>query len=267
MAAQFCMACGKPLPTDAQFCLACGKPTGYSGAASASPPPAPLFSDAAPQAPSPGLPPTDPAASTLPPLGSLLGVEGGRSFLLQHELLSGGRNYRVLSAEKRPLFTVRENVGQELWSHLFQARPAPEMGLHFGVMGAPTLTYIWSVEDAARNIRGVVQIQVHGNRAVSTLVDAAGAPVLAVGVERGLMGKLNATAAFPDGRTMFQTQGNLLRHNFSIRDASGAEVAKIHEAFASVRDTYHLDLTAPIDPLFPLVFAVLIDREKEASSR
>jgi hypothetical protein len=215
-----------------------------------------------PPAPPPG-PAPPPAPSGLPPLASVLGLEGGRRFLLQHQLLSMGRNYRVLSHDKRHLFTVRENAGQDLWANAFQNRPAPQGGLLFGLMGPPTRSFTWSIDDAAGNPRGAIQITEHGNSAASTVVDAAGTPVLAVHIQRGMMGGLTAVAAFPDGRTMFETKGNMLRHTFEIHDPSGTEVAKVHEAFVSVRDTYNLDILGNVDPLCPLLFGILIDREKE----
>ena len=75
---------------------------------------------------------------------------------------------------------------------------------------------------------------------------------------------MTATAVAPDGRPLLEAKGHLISHNFSLHDGSGAEVAKVHEAWASVRDTYNLDVSAKVDPLAPLIFAILIDREKEA---
>jgi hypothetical protein len=262
MATQFCMSCGRELPAEAQFCLGCGKPTGGAGVSAPAPPPLAFPPSAGVPGGTSGGAPPDPGAVPLPPLGSILGLEGCRNFLLQHQLLTEGRNYRVLNHEKRHLFTVKENVGQDLWANMFRSRPPPRSGAFFGQLGAPTYTYTWGVEDASRNVQGVIQIQMHGNTAVSTLVNAAGAPILAVSVERSLMGTMNATAAFPDGRAMFQTKGNLIRHSFSVHDPSGGEVAKIHESFASLRDTYNLDIVGNVDPLAPLIFAILIDREK-----
>jgi uncharacterized protein YxjI len=208
--------------------------------------------------------PAPPAASDGSALRAALAVEGCKKFLVQHQLLSDGRNYRVLNHEKRHLFTVKENVRQEMVANLFGGARAPEQGLHYGAVAPQSHTFVWTVADSANNPQGAISIQVAGNAAVSTLTDSTGAPVLAVNVQRGMMGGLTATAAFPDGRTMFEARGNLLRHNFAIHDASGAAVAKIHEAWASVRDTYNLDLEGSVDPLCALIFAILIDREKAA---
>ncbi len=195
----------------------------------------------------------------------MLGVEGGRSFLLQHQLLSGGRNYRVLNPEKRHLFTVRESLGQELRANFLGGGGPAGTGFHLGPVAVGTRTFVWTVLDSAGSGRGTISIQMSGYHAASTLTDSAGTPILVVHVDRGLVGGLTANATLGDGRPMFLTKGNLFRHNFSILDATGQEVAKIHEAWASVRDTYSLEIVGNVDPLGPLIFAILIDREKETN--
>jgi uncharacterized protein YxjI len=250
MAAQFCMKCGKPLPVGAQFCMGCGTPV--SGAPGS---PGPT------QAPAP---PPPPPPSPGPSLSEVLGLQGGRTFLLQHQLVGGGRNYRVLNAEKRPLFTVKENFGQEMRSNLLGGMLG-QSGSNFG-LGSTALnrqTMAWTIHDSAGGQRASITFQISGYHVVSTLTEASGTPLQVVTVDRGLVGGLTAMAALPDGRPLFQSKGNLIHHNFAILDATGREVAKIHEAWASVRDTYSLDLVAPVDPLGPLIFAILIDREKE----
>lgn len=277
MAAQFCMACGKPLPPDAQFCFSCGAAVGTAapnaagtssgpgpggpsptGATSAPPPPPP------PPPGAPGVAGPDATTARLA-LGSALGLQGGRTFLLQHQLVSGGRNYRVLDHEKRHLFTVRENYLQDVRSNFLGGMVQQNTGFGIGRLGMGTRNLSWAVLDSGGNPRGSITIQMSGYSAASTLSDATGVPLLNVTVSRGVVGKLTATASSPDGRPMFQTEGNQIRHNFSIHDPTGKEVAKIHEAWASVRDTYGLDLVGNADPLCALVFAILIDREKESN--
>ncbi|MGP8072640.1 MAG: zinc-ribbon domain-containing protein [Thermoplasmata archaeon] len=252
MGSQFCMNCGQPLPPGSQFCMGCGTP-----AAGAVPAAAPN-----PSAPPPPPPPPPPPSG--PPLATALGLEGGRSFLLQHQLLAAGRSYRILTPEKRHLFTVKENFGQEMRSNFMGGMLGNQGGaLGLGSTAFNHRTFAWTVHDAAGALRANITFQVSGYHATSTLADTAGSPILVVNVDRGLVGGLTATAVLPDGRPLFQTKGNLIHHNFSILDPSGRELAKIHEAWASVRDTYNLDLVAPVDPLGALIFAILIDREKE----
>jgi uncharacterized protein YxjI len=251
MASQFCVGCGKPLPDDAQFCTSCGRAVQSNPAAPAPP------SQGPPPPPSP-----EAMAQASKAFGSSLGLEGSRSFLLQHELVSGGRNYRVLNHEKRHLFSARENLGEELRANLLGGMGAPSIASGLGRFPPVTRTFPWTVLDAAGNVRGSIVIQMTGMTAVSMLTDSTGVPILTVQVARSTFGGLTASATYPDGRPMLEARGNLIHHNFSIHDASGREVAKIHEAFASIRDTYNLDLVGNVDPLYPLIFALLIDREK-----
>lgn len=275
MAAQFCTGCGKPMASDARFCAGCGTPvTGGSppGGVSASPPAGTSAAPSAPAGPVPAAAPPPPAgappAMSGPSLNQVLGLVGVRNFLVQHQLFSGQRNYRVLNHEKRHLFTVKEDMRQELMSNILGNRASAAVSgfsFHMGREQAAPTNFTWTVADASGGVWGTITIQVTGNNSVATMTDSSGNPQVAVNVDRSMMGGLSATAAFPDGRSMFVAHGNLLRHSFMIKDANGQDVAKIHEAWASIRDTYNLDLTANVDPLCPLIFAILIDREKQAA--
>ncbi len=271
MAAQFCSACGAPLPPGAGFCAGCGQPVAAPPAGPSTNAPAPPFAPPPPNDPGAGpMPPFAPAApraSAGPPLGVLLGLEGRRQFLLQHELLAGRRNYRVLDHEKHHRLTVRENSAEEMEAREAMPAAGPPLGFHWGRSEPPTRVFVWSVADPSGAEQGRILVREHGNSIVANLLDGSGQPVLAVRVDRGGMGGLDAKAVYPDGRTMFEARGNLLRHSFAIHDGTGAEVAKIHEAFVSVRDTFHLDVLGSIDPLYPLIFAVLIDGEKIESEQ
>lgn len=187
---------------------------------------------------------------------------GGQSFLVQHQFLNGGHSYRVLSQEKRHLFTARENFGQEYQSGFLGAvlggqRSGQGIGSGWGAR-----TFAWNLLDAGNAPRGSIVLRLAEYQAQSTVSDAAGTPVLSVTINIGLLNKLNATAVTPDGRPVLHVERNLIHHNFSALDAQGREAVKISEAFASFRDTYRVDLVAPVDPVTALLFAILIDREK-----
>jgi hypothetical protein len=249
MAASFCMKCGAQLPGGAQFCRACGTP--IAAAPAIANPPAPGGATS----PGPAVPAAapSPAAPAGPPLSVVLGLEGQTKFLLEHELLSGSRVYRVLTHEKRGLFTMREDLQKEMLVSLQNAASAVGLG---------PLTHVWSIVGPSGSVEGRVALQERGRVADSTVLDSNNAPVAVVNVDRGMAGGLTANAAYPDGRPMLSTKGNTLRHNFSIHGPSGDEVAKIHEAWMSVHDAYGLELVGSADPICVLAFAVLIDREK-----
>lgn len=198
-------------------------------------------------------------------LSTRLGIEGKKRFLLQHELLARGHIYRVLGPEKKLFFTVEEDIHEELeWLVLGQhppqppAQPAPEEGPR----PAPAVALVWSIVDSSGVPQAKISVEAVKNSTVSTVREISGVPVFAVGVSSSLLGDVNVTAAFPDGRPMFQSRENLLRHDFTVQDPSGKDIAKIHEAWVSAHDTYDLELGGDVDPLGPLVLAIVIDRMK-----
>ncbi len=268
---RFCARCDKPLPSDARFCAGCGTPVAAEegpssapqGSRSASSPTNRAGASAFEAPPCSGA---DPAAAA-PALSVALGLKGTTNFLLQHLLFSGARNYRVLDHQKRHLCTVKEDVREELITNVPTGPATPSSGPPpwRGRNASPEQTLYWQVADSRGTSRAKITIQESGGTSVSTLARPSGAPILAVTIARGPAGGLSATAAFPDGRPMFTTQGNLLRHDFTIHDATGASVAKVHEARVSLRDTYNLDLVGGAEPLCALVFAILLDREKRAT--
>jgi uncharacterized protein YxjI len=216
----------------------------------------------APMAP-PGFAPT----LSSPPLSAVLGVQGGTKFLLQHLLIGPKHSYRVMDLEKRHLFTLGENVREErqvgsvvggLLGHALGGRMSETVS--WGGVAHPGMSY-WVLDDNAGNMRGTLTLQVERHGATSTLADGAGNPSLVVNVTRGAM-SLDAKAVPADGSPMLEVKGHTMGHTFEIHDASGAEVAKIHEAWASMRDTYHLELKGNVDPLSAIVFAIVIDHYK-----
>jgi len=206
-------------------------------------------------------PPPAPAAGA--GLSGTLGLQGLRSFLVQHQILSFGHDYRVMDAQKNHLFTVRGDVGQNLKGNAMGSMIG---GLtnssYMQRLAARSVNMTYTLVNAQGTVHGTIKKEGGANSSVFTLLDLQGQAWVIVTLQRGLMGGMNATAVTPDGRPMLQTSGNLMRHNFMVKDPGGAELAKVHEAWVAVRDTYNVDLLGNIDALYPLVFTILIDFEK-----
>ena len=264
MPPSFCMKCGNAVPDGAAFCASCGSPVAGAGASpgpspSGPVPDGPISGPAAPPLAAGTGPPGVPAVTPIPiapapPLSGTLGLEGIRKFVLQHESVVGSRVYTVHTHEKRPLFRLREDRGQELQA-LAQGGAAAAL-LNWG-----TPTKVWVLVDSTGASQGRIAVRESPSNVQSMVLDSHGVPLLQVAVERRL-GGLQAQAASADGRSTLTAKGNLLGHNFSLHDGSGAEVAKIHEAWASMHDAYGLELTGGVDPVSAVIVAVLIDRER-----
>jgi len=204
-------------------------------------------------------------AAPAPPLSEQLGLTAGRKFLLQHVLIGPQHSYRVLDAEKRHLGSFGENISAErqaAFQRLFHP-PAMSPGQHLAVMwGPPERVAYWTIDDGAGQPRGTAVMEYRGRDGQTTICDAQGTPSLVLRTSRSGLSGLAATVALPDGRPLLEARGSLMHHEFSIHDAVGAEVAKVHEAWASVRDTFAVDLVGNADPLGVLMLAVVIDHFK-----
>ncbi|HYA57621.1 MAG TPA: zinc-ribbon domain-containing protein [Thermoplasmata archaeon] len=252
MAAQFCVKCGSSLPADAQFCLKCGSPVAAAPApAAAGPTLAPPPSLASP---SPGGGPTS------SDLSGALGLRGQRSFLVQHQVLSMGHSYRVMDSNKNHLFTVRGDAGQNIQGNMLGSLVG---GGYLGRFAARSVTMSYTLVDPQGTVHGSVVKEGGGNSSTFTLTDSSGQPWVVISLSRGVMGGITATAADGQGRPLMSTGGNLMRHNFMIKDAAQKDLAKVHEAWVAVRDTYNVDMLGSIDPVYPLVFTIMLDFEKE----
>jgi uncharacterized protein YxjI len=182
--------------------------------------------------------------------------------LIQHQVISLGHSYRVMDPEKNHLFTVRGDAGQNLSGNALGSLLGGSNS-YLGRMAARSVNMTYSLVNAQGTVLGSIQKQGGANQSQFTLVDSAGQRRVVVALQRGLVGGITATAVSPEGQPMLQTSGNLVRHNFMIKGPGGEDLAKVHEAWVAVRDTYNVDMLGNIDPLYPLVFTILIDFEKE----
>ena len=198
---------------------------------------------------------------SLPPLDASLGLRGQRSFLVQHQLLSLGHSYRVMDAEQRHLFTVQGNASQNISGNMLGSLVGGSNS-YLGRMMARGVNMTYTLTDAQGTTYGTVAKQGGANQSSFTLVDSQGKPYVVVNLQRSLMGGITAAAVDPNGQPVLSTSGNLMRHNFMIKDAQGRDQAKVHEAWVAIRDTYNVDMLGDMNPLYPLVFTIMLDFEK-----
>jgi len=249
---QFCTKCGAALGDGAQFCARCG--------AAVTTGPAPAVVTGAPPPPDFSVPPPPPLS-----LADSLGVGFTRNFLIQHLLVGPKHSYRVMSRQKAHLFTIGENLHAErqaIWDTFIRpATGGTRSGGAFRWIEAPTYTAIWGLEDRENNLRGAFRLGYRSGLEDALLTDASGTPIVEVHISFG-MESFEATAALPNGLPVLSCKGSRLHHNFTIQEPRGAEVAKLHEDYVSARGTYNLDILGSIDPVYPILLAVLIDNSK-----
>jgi uncharacterized protein YxjI len=166
-----------------------------------------------------------------------------------------------MDTESRHLFTVEGNAGQNLSGNVLGGILGGSDS-YLGRLAARSTNMSYTLVNANGVGLGTILKEGGANQSTFTLADSSGRRLFVITLQRGVMGGITATAVSGDGRPMLQTSGNLVRHNFVIKDPTGSELAKVHEAWVAIRDTYNVDILGSIDPVYPLVFTILIDFEK-----
>lgn len=255
MGASSCPQCGQPTTPGAAFCASCGAPIAPPVAAPAAPAPPPA--DVGAPAPPPTAPP-----DALPSLADRLGLGGRREFLLQHELIALAHTYRVLDRENHHLFTVRETAHRDPSMTFGAPIGQPHLGVQRVQVGPGEHDSEWAILGVDSTPVGTITIREKSGHAVCSVADAGGSARLFVDIEHSGMDKIAAKAETAQGEFLFQAHGTEFTHNFPLLGADGREVAKVHEAWASVRDSFGVEITGAVDPFSPLIFALLLDDDK-----
>ncbi len=266
---EFCTACGQPVEDGAAFCAACGARVASPGGPSVpSSGPAARAGDPARSPPAAGSGPTLSGAGS-GQLGDVpsrsLGLEGLRSFLLRNRPDSSRWSYDVLDPSERSLLSISgdpERTIQQLLS--FRPPPAPAGGRRALFGPAPPVEFDWTISDARGvewgSIRGALSSAgFHLNLACSA-AGPTGRPLVLVEAQLRALGRLPAVAKSPDGRVLFSSPANALRHDYLLVGPSGAEVGRVHRKWARWEGSYNLELSEGVDPLAALVFTVTVDR-------
>ena len=184
-----------------------------------------------------------------------LPLSGRTRFLLRQRVLSIGATYDILDESKNPLFKVRQDSGNALGTALVGAL------YKFASRSMTRSYYIETVDD---RLVGVLEKGKGAFTTAYTITLTTGQMVGYINVRRGFMGGLKAALLDAQGRPMIDTQGNLLRRKYTMRDAAGGEVARITAKMLQIGDTYSVELFGNVHPIYPLTFAVIIDFEKDS---
>jgi uncharacterized protein YxjI len=70
------------------------------------------------------------------------------------------------------------------------------------------------------------------------------------------------------GQEVARIKGNLTEHDFTIQSPTGAIIAQIHKKWASVRDSYGVEITSQdLDPYVILAYSIAMDNVEYKKSR
>lgn len=220
--------------------------------------------------PAPPLPSTLPPPVPTPPapgagasLTERLGLAGRSRVVVQRLFLeSASLSCVVRNDQKETLFTVRLDVAETVGTMIGDLRARRRL------MGTRIYRFLDSAGAVVATLSEVPE-SAHLARSTQSLrlTDGSGTPWFDFALERSaFLGRFTATGSTPDGRPVLRVQASTNHHNFEITDPSGGTVAKVHESWLAVRDTYAIEIVGPIEPLGPIVFGIWLDFAKAARS-
>ncbi len=208
-----------------------------------------------------------------------LGLANLTSFAVVQAAFGDNWSYQVRSPSGQLLFSIVANPGTELVNMIlegFRQRPPPNPDhkwIRLG--GAPVLpAFHWQILASSGTPWGTIAVQptlvplksiVSTMKLTYTALDRSNAVIAAVDVENHALGGFTATAMSADGKPLFSATGDTLGHNFVMVDPAGAEVVSVHEPWVAFTAAFGIDLKAPVNPVAPVLFAIIIDRAHIAS--
>lgn len=184
-------------------------------------------------------------------------LSGKSELLMKKKILALGKNYTVMDTLENPLCYVRLNFGSNIAGNILSR----DMGKWAGRM----MQYTYTVEDA--NQQNALEIR-KGPGAWKTNFQVTepetGQQVGVISMKRGLVGGMLAQWFDPASNAVtLKTQGNVLRRQYAMLDENNTEVASVRHKIVAIRDTWNLNLNAGSNHLEAVVFATVLDFEKE----
>lgn len=184
-------------------------------------------------------------------------LSGKSDILMKKKILALGKNYTVMDTSQEPLCYVNLNMGSNIAGTLIAG--------NLGKWAGRTLQYTYVVQDANRQDALLIK---KGPGAWSTnfsvLEEQSGEQIATISLKRSLIGGMEAQWYDPasDSVTMV-TKGNVIRRQYSIVDHNQNEIGFVRHKIAAVRDTWNLKLEPSANILNAVVFATVLDFEKE----
>ncbi|MCL4329578.1 MAG: hypothetical protein M1533_01075 [Candidatus Thermoplasmatota archaeon] len=185
-------------------------------------------------------------------------LNGKTELLMKKKIMSLGKNYTVSDKEGNVLCFVRLKAGSNIAGKLVSD--------YMGKWMARGMNYTYTVHDA--DDQEALKI-VKGNGTWSSnfnVVEPEQQQMVGlIQLKRSfLVGGMKAQWVNPaSNQVELSTQGNVIRRKYRMIDPTGAEVASVRHKIAAIRDTWNLEVHSGQHNLHAVVFATILDFEKE----
>ncbi len=184
-------------------------------------------------------------------------LSGKTELLMKKKIISLGKNYTVTDLDGNILCFVRLNAGSNIAGNI--------VSNYGGRWVGRSLSYTYTVYDA--DDQEALKIVKSGGAWSSNfdVVEPESQQRLGlIQLKRSLiLGGMKAQWVNPSNQLELSTQGNVIRRKYRMVDLSGTEVAKVRHKIVAIRDTWNLEVYGGQHNLHAVVFATVLDFEKE----
>lgn len=184
-------------------------------------------------------------------------LNGKNELLMKKHIVSLGKTYTVMDSDQTPLFMVKLDWGSNMMGNAISG----QLGKWAGRM----MHYTYSVFDNNQEL--ALEIRKGSGSFKSTFAvtePESGEQIGSIYMKRSLIGGMNASWLDTGTNTpTITTKGNVLRRQYSMFDQNQAEIAAVRHKIVAVRDVWKIDVMESSNSLHAVIFATVLDFEKE----
>ncbi len=184
-------------------------------------------------------------------------LAGNNELLMKQKIMQLGKNYTVMDSNQNPLCYVRLD-----WKSNMAGNMLSSIG---GRMVGRMMKYTYAVSDSSNQPALEIRKGPGSFKSYFDIVEPESSEKIGgIGLKRSLIGGMQAEWQDPQsGQPLIRTQGNVIRRQYSMVDPSGNEIATVRHKIAAIRDVWKLDIKGGTNHLHAVIFASILDFEKE----
>lgn len=184
-------------------------------------------------------------------------LNGQTELLMKKHIISLGKFYDVMDSNQSKLFSVRLDWGSNMAGNML----AGQLGRWAGRM----MHYTYSVYDGNNEIALEINKGSGAFKSTFQVVEPeTGEKMGSIYMKRSLIGGMNANwLDASSNQPTINTKGNIMRRQYTMLNQNMAEVATVRHKIVAVRDVWTLNITDSSDSLHAVIFATVLDFEKE----
>ncbi len=184
-------------------------------------------------------------------------LQGKVELLMKKKILALGKNYTVMDKDQNPLCYVKLDWGSNMAGNMLSG--------YMGKWAGRMMQYTYSVQDTNEEIALEIRKGPGAWKTNFEVVETESSEKFGtISMKRSLIGGMLAQWSEPNSnQVMMKTQGNVIRRQYKIVDENEGEIASVRHKIAAIRDTWTLDIHTGKESMEAVVFATVLDFEKE----